>query len=75
MIYLEKAVRHAETEKPDVRQTVTKMLSDIAAGGEDLNGHNDRIDLGRGNQTISTSLKLASGFGPDPRITIPASGF
>lgn len=36
MIYLKKAVRHAETDQQDVRETVTKMLNEIAVGGEDV---------------------------------------
>ncbi|MFA9229879.1 MAG: histidinol dehydrogenase [Microgenomates group bacterium] len=35
MIYLKKAVRTAETDQQDVREIVTKMLAEIALGGED----------------------------------------
>jgi sulfopropanediol 3-dehydrogenase len=34
MIYLKKAVRTAETDQQGVRETVAKMLTEIAAGGE-----------------------------------------
>ncbi len=61
MIYLKKAVRTAETDQQDVRETVAKMLTEIAAGGEAVARQFARdLDKWSGDIIVSPAGRVAA---------------